>query len=357
MKRIHLRVLTVLIAAVLWSSRATPASASVPIHQALTALVNAAEGGSLILYGGWMMLDRDNSDRVILASLRNPVDFSLTGQLDSNQVKFGYESGMFATVGYRFNEVLIAEGTFFGLNQWEETAALSNTATPGILNSAFLTLNGVGVAGYNLNYQSKLNSGEANLRYLIGDDEFLWISFFGGFRYIDFRDQADLNGTLLATNTRELTRSHATNQLYGGHFGVDVNFIANYFAGLSAYGKGGFYSNQVQSRIQNTFTPAGASSRERLNATEEDTVPAASVEGGVMGRVRISDNIEFRGGYHFLFLTGVALAPAQLPANQAVLDRTILTNPNGSFLNERAEINRDGNILFHGPFIGIELHW
>jgi hypothetical protein len=109
--------------------------------------------------------------------------------------------------------------------------------------------------------------------------------------------------------------------------------------------KAGVFGNRVA--VENTISVnTGA------NPTVEDLVTndvSLIAQADVMFTYRLNYQWTLRGGYQFLFVEGVALAPENFNGDApAVLDPTS---------TRVASINDNGNVFYHGWFVGTEFMW
>jgi hypothetical protein len=66
---------------------------------------------------------------------------------------------------------------------------------------------------------------------------------------------------------------------------------------------------------------------------------------------RVNQQWTLRGGYHFLYVDGVALAPENF---NTVPPATFFPPPG---VNREPFINTGGNVFYHGFFAGAEFMW
>jgi hypothetical protein len=90
-----------------------------------------------------------------------------------------------------------------------------------------------------------------------------------------------------------------------------------------------------------------------LDASESRTGWASNIELAIRLGYQLTNGIEVHGGYQALFLAGLALAPEQLdPAlHQDVRQSSITPGRTGQ------DMNLSGNLLYHGPSVGLTLRW
>jgi hypothetical protein len=137
-------------------------------------------------------------------------------------------------------------------------------------------------------------------------------------------------------------RVSTENDLIGFQVGGDAWFCV--LPGLSAGGelKAGLYNNSAD---QTTYVEAD-SLLEPLREAAGDYDAALVAEANLAVVYQITPYLTLRGGYMFLFLDGVALAPENFNS-----EPPFLGGPRDVFVND------NGNALYHGASAGVEWVW
>ena len=296
------------------------------------------------------------------------------------------EPGLRVNLGFRVYETMSIELSYFGSQNWNRTAALL-VGDPPFANSPYL---GSSIIYRNKsfdtamvgNYSSTINNVEANLKDtgVFGG----WtVAGLGGLRYFNLSEQFTLTG--FQTFPRfdnppgppprnqtivEQTRTTTSNNLFGVQVGAEVGRAWwNDRVGLVMNGKVGIFANSA-----NQFTTNGANlvtggSPTNVLASGRGSTDFASLyEGGIATTVRVTSRIRVRGGYQVMFVQGLALAPTQLIATGTAIQKSFVP-VQGSFMpfappattlpvpGTASTLNTSGNILLHGPFVGLDINY
>jgi hypothetical protein len=243
-------------------------------------------------------LFRDDADFAIFA---DAFDAAFT---DSNGLDGGLTPRMVVTLPA--TKTCDVEAIYFGTDAWN---ASSDFDVPGDSGS--------------LEFDSQLHSGEVNIRY----NATPWLTLMHGARYIEFDE--DLNYSLPLAGFAANFHFDTDNILWGYQIGADVGLV-NILDRIQivAVAKGGIYGNQADwERVTNV---GGVIS----DFSNEFTTFASTLETEVTGTVRLSEHCALRGGYHMLWINGLAFAMENLVA------------PNSADL-----------LLLHGAFAGLEMRF
>lgn len=310
--------------------------------------------------------------------VRNPV-------LSTQQLKFNPEPGMRLTIGRHLgrdilNRDLTAEFTYFGLNEWSETASVTGTRLTSIpdalqagsLQSPFGNI----AAGFSnadthaLAYSSDLNNFEWNLRLrrrladqMVVLPDGTWIprgnsggthSVLAGIRYLSsderFRytsqgsiiENLGLPNQVINPISGEYQVS-TSNNLVGLQLGGEL-LQENCLWYWGFRGKAGLFVNFAdQSSRINIVDDSGFQGTVRPFVDEFDGDGENLAFIGELGFTlawRPVQNVTLRAAYDFMWVQGLALAPEQL-----VFD-------NSPYL-----VNRGGALLFQGVSLGFEWIW
>ena len=217
------------------------------------------------------------------------------------------------------------ELSYFGIYNWNSTR---NRSGDLVFHGPGFTL-GVNPASFGVQYSSEMHSAEVNLLRPI--NECLVLS--AGLRYLYFND--NLFADELTTPFAEVLRVDTRNNLFGGQLGGKVLLfdIEEYFR-LEGTWNFGLYADQSRQHTSTSFLgpPVGADAWKT----------AFSAQVGLAGTYRMTEHMVLRFGYQVMWLTGVALAPDQIP----VTDLSTTT----------AAVSTD-DLFLDGAHVGLEIIW
>jgi hypothetical protein len=205
------------------------------------------------------------------------------------------------------------------------------------------------IAAQRVAYVSDLHGGEINLKRDYFVDRTLML--LAGFRYIHFDDRFTVEETgvtrdrnNVAVDATAFRKIRTTDNLVGLQVGFEWNTNdCNSRWQLGVFGKAGLYANLVDGRIEQFVTDSPVGPVASV-VNPGRTKAAGAVEGGIVGTCQLGPQLYFRGGYQFLWLGHIAVAPDQLPPD-------LFT---GTY---NGKISVNGDVLFHGPFAGLEWRW
>lgn len=254
------------------------------------------------------------------------------------------------TFGYALIETsacdLFLEGTYFGLHH--SNIERSTVGGPGVtlFGSPLQPLFDATLA-QTFSYVSDLDSAELNLKWDYYVDNTLYLLL--GFRYIRFDDRLKIReaGVLApapAFLPQAFERVRVTNNLIGVQVGFDwqTRDLTSRWS-LCTYGRAGLYANVLDGEMEQ-----GANASVNgpfLNEIHPGRLQASGAfELGFVSTYRVTPSLHVRGGYHLLWLAAIGLAPDQPVPDLATGDF------NGKLSNSQ-------DVLFHGPFVGLEYHW
>ena len=304
-------------------------------------------------------LNRTTNGALTTATVRNG-----DGSLGNNRITsmpFGYEPGMRVFAGRNiWDGLTFLEIGYFGLNTWNLNRGL--TTESGLVSSNLdmgfgaPINNSVVPQTQNINYTSMLHNAELNIRSYFSPN----VALIGGLRFTDLSEQLRINetGVVNINTTGNVSRpfnyfasryTQVENSILGPQIGSDlfweitddiriggVNRIllgANFTQGTVHQSRDA-YNSTIDSRIQ--------SARAQY---DNETILTGLLDLQATVDVRLTKNIVIKGGYQFLWLYNVAVAP-----NQGVNDITL---PNGP----QRQIENGNSAIFFGPFAGLEVSW
>lgn len=300
------------------------------------------------------------------------VDFASTGALippdivlSSNDLDFDNESSFRFSAMFQVGPGSNVEFTYFGLFFWDDRAVA--TDPNGQLFSAFSEFGtlpgavGVGFAETDLSdlqaidYESSFDSFEVNFRQR-------WVapncryqgSWLAGVRYFkldeDFnyftqsianQDPGPPPGVIPTLNNN----INVHNNMVGAQLGGDMWVCVLPGLRLGGEAKAGVFGNRAA--VENTIEVNTGALPVVEDLVRNDVSFIGQAE--VMATYRLNYNWTLRGGYQFLFVDGVALAPENFnPVAPLILD---------PLSTRTASINDNGSVFYHGWSVGAEFMW
>ncbi|MER3414879.1 MAG: hypothetical protein C4297_01525 [Gemmataceae bacterium] len=274
--------------------------------------------------------------------------------LSSDQGEFDWEIGGRFLVGMFLDNNNSLEAMYFGLQTWGKSAFVTNineTLQPywgqfgvrgGLDDSAFTD-----AFAHGFQYESRLHNGEINLRHWYNS----CLSTLAGIRYLNVRDKFwfgsldDISAVPFGPCSG-LYEVRTKNNLLGLQLGADAAYpLLCDTLRVGVRGKTGLFLNFAEQSSRFLNIPTEGEGRTTDERTDEDGVRLAGViEVGAYATYWITKNIAIRGGYDLIYVAGLALAPENL-------DNSPLP------LNARRNLKDNGDIIYHGPSVGIEVRW
>jgi hypothetical protein len=311
----------------------------------------------------YMMLKRDNtgrSDQVFST-------FGITGPpaLNANQLDFGsYKPGFRFSAALQIGPANSLEFTYFGQFNYVATATVRS---PGNLFSVFsqfglLPFGGGGFSEFDnadfnqIRYISSFDSFEVNWRnrWMAPNCRYqgswtLGVRHFILDEKLRFTTSSAANGFATGTGfvpARSQDDTDTTNNLTGMQVGTDLWVCL--LPGLRAGGElqAGVYGNHMNINTtigSNLVGPIGPN--ERLVRNDVSFIGQANL----LLTYRLNYQWTLRGGYNFLFVDGVALAPENF--------NPVPPNFNNPFNPHTHIINDNGSVFYHGWNVGLEFMW
>jgi hypothetical protein len=180
-------------------------------------------------------------------------------------------------------------------------------------------------------YTSAIYLGEVNVRQQVNE----WLTLLAGFRMGELDERYCATGAeaFVVPITATLT-NNAFNHLYGFQIGADVQVINACPVKLNAMCKAGVYDNAISqySHREDLFNDDHAQGS--VNQV------AFLGEAGLVLSFQINEHVSARAVYQAVWLTGVALAPEQIPATD--------------FASGTTSIDSNGALFYHGGGVGFE---
>jgi hypothetical protein len=300
------------------------------------------------------------------------VDFASSGingpiVLDTTDLDFDNESSFRFSAMFQWGAGSNIEFTYYGLFFWDSAASVTDPTNN--LFSPFSEFGSNPLNGFpetdqanfaSIDYESSFDSFEINFRqrWMAPNCRYQGSCIYG-VRY--FKLDEDFNYFTQSTIPGDPTADPPTLDTIGSlsnNINVHNNMVGIQIGGdlwmcilpglrVGAEGKAAVLGNNIA--VENTIAVNTG-----LQVPVEDLVThdvSFLGEANIMGTYRLNQQWTLRGGYQFLFVDGVALAPENFnPVPPAVFNP-----PPG--VNRVASINDNGNVFYHGWFAGAEFMW
>jgi hypothetical protein len=301
----------------------------------------------------WLTRSRpDDHNLTAYENLNNAKDpLNARFLLSTDTVTYPLEPGARVTLGRYITDTTMIEATYYGAVDWDRRNGTPNFPTGanglgpllpywgpgfGAFDTAAFTGSNVQIASY----ESQFNSFELGVRHAIWGTT----SVLAGFRYMNVGDLFQLaafdNSTNTDPNGNGFYRTWTNNNLVGFQLGTEYThdlWFPKLYLGIDC--RGGIYANFAEQK--NLLFNSGDTYDQR---SDRQVQFASAWDLTFTLSYLATDHLTIRGGYTFLFIDGLALAPDQLD-----------TNP--TMQNARNFIADNGTLTLQGPFVGGELAW
>lgn len=272
--------------------------------------------------------------------------------LDASDLRFNdFETGFRTELGRSFGNGLALEGGFMMVDQWNANAEMTtnglitNTqvaeglSPPLPFNQAFYNADTFYEAVQQIAYyRSQLTSAEINVKATWQHCQFIR-SEYVGIRYFQVRE----NFTLASQD--EVTSTYANgigtygvetdNDLLGAQYGQEIGLPLFGCALLTTRAKAGLFVNSSE---QETKIVDSGFLKYDARDTEANVAFVGELNVGL--NVKVNKFLSVRGGYNFLWVEGLALAPEQ---GYPVAFTGV------------SPLNDNGNLFYHGFSIGVQV--
>jgi hypothetical protein len=299
----------------------------------------------------------------------NIITYRREAALTSGDLDGGFEPGMRATMGVALGDWYRLEATYFGSYSWSDSATVRYDARDAIGNllspfsnfgdpEGVLSLDPVpdgvfqGVEGLDFNdrasisWSSQLENYELNLRrrvdmppnpHVAGE-----ISVLLGLRYMKLRESLDYytESQLPDEGTENTESVHVDNDLFGPQIGALAQFLVHNRAWFDLGLKGAILFDRAESSVAANVHPDPVPSVAMFSGEEDAT--------SFLGDLSLKFNYQFAAsgtvhvGYNAMWLAGVALASENFVSDIETLRK-----------DGPGSVDHDGNVVFHGPSIGL----
>lgn len=277
--------------------------------------------------------------------------------LSTDDLDFSAEPGFRATVTRQVGPGSNIEFSYLGQHEWSSGASVASAT-----NSLFSVFSGFGTfpvpgqgftetdqaAFASIDYASRIDSFELNFRQRVqGYGCKVQGSWLAGVRYFSLDEDFRLFTDAPINNASATYDVGTYNGLIGGQGGGDIWVCLIPGLSIGAEAKGGLYLNSAKQ----TTVINGTTLLAPLVEQVEDDELALMGEASLMALWRVNQSWSVRGGYTFIWVDSVALAPENFNSTPPFLVPAY-TNP-----PRVATIDTEGDILLHGFTIGVEYMW
>lgn len=215
---------------------------------------------------------------------------------------------------------------YLGTDSLEDTQLGGGNVSPALVGPGTPFVSTAPGAVFGVQAGTDLDSIEFNLRRRCHP----CVTLIAGFRMIELDDY--LRGYSLAPVATDLYHIRTQNQMYGFQLGADAILLDRGSFQITSIARAGVMGNHITSDVESPVLPS------RTSVTDNDTGFVGEL--GLRAGYRLGNGLAFVGGYHMLWLDGVALAPNQLSTTD--LTTGVASIDNGSTL------------FLHGASVGIQ---
>jgi hypothetical protein len=256
------------------------------------------------------------------------------------------------SIGVPISHCTLIEGVYFGTPTWQSEASV--TDPNGNLFSVYTDFgtNGLDPSVFGpstlqfIQYQSMLHNVEGNILYLLPDCSCrTQTMLLAGFRYVNIREIFRYETQNSDIPAGQLNTIQTYNSLLAWQLGARIDTQLHGRLHMLLEGKAGLAVNLASQQTE--FLGTGLAAGDQANFSARNDHLALVTYAGATLVYDVCPWMSLRGGYHVMYVNGVALAPENLAAPLP------LNFPNDVV----AEINDHGAILYHGATAGLEIRW
>ena len=211
-------------------------------------------------------------------------------------------------LGLELTPYFSVEGQYNGFGSWNSSRSLpgnSDLRLPGALGAG--SHDYLNADQMDIRAETEFHSAELNFVRKVKRSNF---ALLGGFRYINFNENIDLNSTIViaAPNYTSDYLVDAKNKLYGGQVGLKwERSLSNRF-GLQFTGKAGLFGNSASQR---TWIGDDGNATEVRNVSMKKNKTAFAGELNLGGYYKITEGLSLVGGYNLMWVGDTARAADQ----------------------------------------------
>jgi len=246
-----------------------------------------------------------------------------------------------------------------GLYEWDDTRSVRNQslnaqATAGDLFSPFTGFGNPADVGFDFNNfvaartNTQFNNVELNLRqHLYMPYSTVRCDALYGLRYANVQDRFEyrsLSAAPLLDGTAGAVDVEASNAMFGPQLGGAMEFHIERRAWIRFEGKAAGLYNHAGRQTDFAFSPlAGPAAFTTDERSQGRLAFVGDIEASCIWS--FTPSIVGRVGYQAIFIDGVALGSQNFSSSASALGA------------DGAEVVRNGNLTFHGPFAGLTVTW
>jgi hypothetical protein len=285
----------------------------------------------------------------------SPSNWTRTTVLSSDDLGQPYSAGPKLTIGHTLGESrFTVEVSYFQLSTFDTAASVSDPS-----NSIYSPFTGFGNEvttapgspadttydarqSVTVSETSRLDSGELNVKWAVPMPEgCVTASVLVGARHVDVREHFDYNSQCGALNP-VLVEARTGNNLWGGQIGgqIDVGCTSQLWISLEV--KGALCGNTAYRELDATVNQVGYS-HPRFSQGGSASIGDFSASLSWQPTSAITARV----GYQALYFDGLVLAQKNFGVDSVSLVNAATQPP----------LNRNGNVLYQGPFAGLQLNW
>jgi len=251
----------------------------------------------------------------------------------------GFDAVPRVTLGYRYQDGVAVEASYFGWNDWAGSASLASSPM-GNPSVVFVeSPDTLAADKVSTSLTTSLNSAEINVSQTFPNNS--QFEFLSGLRYLRFGEQFNFHAERTAGGDLDQNNYsiQTTNNLYGAQVGLRW---ARSWKRLSINGTGktGVYANDA---TQNQLLGYSSNANSLVIRDLMTSKPGVSLvqELGLNGVFQMTDRWSIRGGYNLFVISGLARTGDQIDFSSTAVP----------------SLNTHGTAVLHGPSAGIEFRF
>lgn len=313
-----------------------------------------------------LVMTRDDANRVWTTFENNRLEHQM---LNTQDIDLSWKWGGEVRVGRRFCcDQWAVEAVYWTLDPFEGTSTVfAPTGSTGLgtpLQFGFVEFNGsnaenwfgFGALQHSLYRRDEVHNVEVNLmraRVLTGAEQPWGVDVLAGFRFFRFEERltftswaAPARFPVGISNVASLDEQIANN-FWGGQIGFNADWLIAPSLRLFVTPEFGVYDNHIEHTFRLQLAD-GTSAAPNPQYASLGSYPVSSRDDRVSFLTQIDVGLDWqfaerwsaRIGYRVVAATGIGLADAQIP--QYIVD-----------IPEIAHIERNGDLILHGAFVGV----
>lgn len=277
--------------------------------------------------GDWLLWTRGNArSRTLLSHQAGGGE-----ALSTSDLGFGFQSGWQIDLAYHYDPTAAVCFRYFGVHNStgdRVTASGSDRLVfdpPGPVmqtSEGFFVDNSSQLDNWAVSWQQSVNP---------------WLDWQLGLRIAQLRDELVVfSGSRTGDST---TAYYGKNHLFGFDLGAAMRlWDQGGWVRLDGTLKGAVFYNRIDTDAFRWVVPDRGP---RNSVTDSEDHGAFLAEAGLIATFRLHRNLTLQCGYQVLWLTGIALAPDQVPVTDFTAGTTVM--------------NDSANLLYHGTVLGLTL--